>query len=141
MNYFKQKKIGILVLSRYKSKRLKNKAALKINDKSLTEILIKRLTQKIDNKQIVICSSKTNNNLKFYKSISKNYEVNFFFGSELNVLKRIINCAKKFKFKFIVRVTGDNPLTDIDAILPMCIKHVKNKCDYTYNDSLPRGTR
>ena len=79
MNYFKQKKIGILVLSRYKSKRLKNKAALKINDKSLTEILIKRLTQKIDNKQIVICSSKTNNNLKFYKSISKNYEVNFFF--------------------------------------------------------------
>ena len=71
MNYFKQKKIGILVLSRYKSKRLKNKAALKINDKSLTEILIKRLTQKIDNKQIVICSSKTNNNLKFYKSISK----------------------------------------------------------------------
>ena len=40
-----------------------------------------------------------------------------------------------------MRVTGDNPLTDIDAILPMCIKHVKNKCDYTYNDSLPRGTR
>ena len=59
MNYFKQKKIGILVLSRYKSKDL-NKAALKINDKSLTEILIKRLTQKliITNSYLF---SKTNN--------------------------------------------------------------------------------
>ena len=35
--------IGFLIISRLNSKRLKNKAKLKINNKSITEIIILRL--------------------------------------------------------------------------------------------------
>ena len=40
-----------------------------------------------------------------------------------------------------MRVTGDNPLTDENSIIPMCKTHLNYKCDYTYNDSLPKGMR
>lgn len=141
MEILKKKKIGILIISRSNSKRLKNKASLKINNKSIIEILISRLLKMYDRSSLVLCSSKTNNNKFFYKKIAKKYNINLFFGSELNVLERIISCSKKFKFNHIVRVTGDNPLIDIEAILPMCKDHLKKNYDYTFNNSLPRGTR
>ncbi len=141
MKTLKKKKIGILIISRFNSRRLKNKASIKINNKSLIEILVIRLLKTHDRTNLVLCSSKTNNNKSFYKKIAKKYNINLFFGSELNVLDRIIRCSRKFKFKHIVRITGDNPLTDVEAILPMCKAHLKKNYDYTFNNSLPYGTR
>jgi len=141
METLKKKKIGILIISRSNSKRLKNKALLKIKNKPIIEILISRLLKRYDRTNLVLCSSKTNNNKSFYKKIAKKYNINLFFGSELNVLDRIISCSRKFKFKHIVRITGDNPFTDVEAILPMCKAHLKKNFDYTFNTSLPRGTR
>ncbi len=141
MNYFNKHKIGILVISRFNSRRLKNKASLRINKTSLTEILIKKLLKVVVRTNLVICSSKTNNNKKFYRSLGNKYKIKVFFGPELNVLKRIILCLEKFNFKYFVRVTGDNPLTDENSIIPMCKTHLNYKCDYTYNESLPRGMR
>ena len=63
-----------------------------------------------------------------------------YFMEMIRIFFRMINAAKKFKFNNVVRITGDNPLTDIDAIIKMSKSHVK-KCDYTYTTNLMIGTR
>ena len=141
MSFFDKKKIAILIISRTKSKRLKNKAKLKIKGLNLIEIILKRLLSKFDKKNIIICSSSLNNDKSFYKELSKNYDVGIFFGSENNVLKRIIDCLEQNKLKHFVRLTGDNPLVDMNAIHKLSLKHIKGKFDYTFTDSLPMGMK
>ena len=96
---------------------------------------------KFDRKNIIICTSNFNNDKTFYKKISKKYNVGIFFGAENNVLKRIIDCLEKNNFKHFVRLTGDNPLVDINAINTLSFKHIMNKSDYTFTDSLPMGMK
>ena len=64
-NFLKRNKIGIFILSRYNSKRLKKKANLEILGKNLTELLLIRLLKKFNKESITICSSNFNNNKKF----------------------------------------------------------------------------
>ena len=133
-------KIGILIICRLDSKRLNKKIFKLIGGKSLLEILIIRLLRKFNKKQIVICTSNQNKNSKF-KMISRKYGVRLFYGSDKDIFLRMINSAKKFKFNNIVRITGDNPLTDVDAIIKMSRSHISKKSDYTYNTNLMIGTR
>ena len=72
MSFFLKKKIAILIISRTKSKRLKNKAKLKIKGKNLIEIILKRLLKSFDKKNIIICSSNFNNDKLFYKRDDNN---------------------------------------------------------------------
>lgn len=142
MDYFSKKKIAVLIISRTNSKRLSNKAKLKIKCLNLIEIILKRTLKEIKNKNIIICSSNNANNDKiFYKRLSVKYNVGVFFGSEKNVLKRIINCLEKNRFKHFVRVTGDNPLVDINALKKLSLKHILSNSEYTYTDSLPMGMK
>ena len=133
-------KTGLLIICRLNSKRLKNKILRKINSKSLLEILITRLIEKFHKKQIVICSSTLSKNIIF-KKIQKKYNVRLFYGNDKDIFSRMIGAAKKFKFNNVVRITGDNPLTDIDAIIKMTKSHIKKKSDYTYTTNLMVGTR
>ncbi len=141
MSFFLKKKIVILIISRTKSKRLKNKAKLKIKGLNLIEIILRRLLKKFDEKNIIICSSNFNNDKLFYKRLAGKYNVGVYFGPENNVLKRIIDCLEKNKFKHFVRLTGDNPLVDINAIKKLSFKHIRNNSDYTFTDSLPMGMK
>jgi spore coat polysaccharide biosynthesis protein SpsF len=134
------KKIGLLLICRLDSKRLEKKILKTIDGKSLLEILVIRLLNKFDKKQIVICSSSLSKNNKF-KMISKKYGTKLFYGSDRDIFSRMIGAAKKFKFNNIIRITGDNPLTDVDAIIKMTTSHIKKKSDYTYTTNLMIGTR
>ena len=133
-------KTGLLIICRLDSKRLKNKILKEVNRKSLLEILIIRLLKKFHKKQIIICSSTLSKNIIF-KKIQKKYSVRLFYGNDKDIFFRMISAAKKFKFNNIVRITGDNPFTDIDAIIKMTKSHIKKKSDYTYTTNLMVGTR
>ncbi len=139
-NFLKENSIAIIILARLESKRLKNKAILKINKNTIIEILIKRLIKKFNSNDIILCTSYKKKNL-LLKKFSKQNKIKFFQGSDRNIFKRIQYCQKKFKFKHFVRITGDNPFTDLSAILKLSKVHIKNKNDYTYTNSLPMGTR
>ncbi len=139
-NFFIKNNIKILILVRLASKRLKDKAISKINNYSITEILILRLLKFIDKKSIIICTSKNQNN-SFLKGLSKKHKISFFAGPEENIFQRIKLCNEKFNFKHFVRVTGDNPLTDPPSIIKMSNFHIKSKNDFTYTDSLAKGMR
>ena len=138
--FFKKNKIAVIIIVRLKSKRLKEKAKLSICGISLVEIIILRLLKFFDGKQIIICTTKSQKN-NFFKNIGLKYKIKLFLGSNINVFERIIDCQKKFKFNHFVRITGDNPLTDINSLYKLSLKHIKNNNDYTFTKSISIGLR
>jgi spore coat polysaccharide biosynthesis protein SpsF (cytidylyltransferase family) len=139
-SFFQKNKIAICIIARLKSKRLKEKAKLSIFGITLIEIIILRLLKFFEGKQIILCTSKDQNN-DFFKNISHKYKIRLFLGSNINVFKRIINCQKKLKFNHFARITGDNPLTDINTLYKLSLIHIKNKNDYTFTKSISIGLR
>lgn len=65
--------------------------------------------------------------------------VNFFRGSENNVLERFIACAEYYHAETIVRVCADNPFLDIDFLKQILRRHLDCKPDYT-SFALSEGT-
>lgn len=135
-----KKKTVILVAVRLKSKRLKNKAILPLNNKPLIIQLTHRIKKSNKSSDIIWCTS-TNKKDDPLESLGKKNKIKVFRGSEKDVMLRFILAAKKYKAKNIVRVTGDNPLTDPKVIDFLIEKHNKNKNDYTCCNSIPNGTR
>ncbi|GAH69912.1 unnamed protein product, partial [marine sediment metagenome] len=64
---------------------------------------------------------------------AKEYGIEYFAGSESDVLDRYYQCAKKFNAKNIVRITGDCPLVDPDIIDEVIALFKENKLDYASN--------
>ena len=56
-------------------------------------------------------------------------------------MSRFIEVASKESADAVIRVTGDNPLTDAKMIDFMLEEHFLKKVDYTYTEQLPVGTR
>ncbi len=135
----KKDKLKILIICRFNSKRLKFKIKKKILGKSLLEILILRLCKSFRKKEIIICSGEKKN--KFFEEIKKKHKINVFYGSEKNIFKRIIRCCDKFKADHFVRITGDNPLTDIKTLKKMTKIYFKKKLDFIYTNGLFPGLR
>ena len=107
----------------------------------IIDLCILRLKKtKLANK-IYLCTTKNKEDDKFIK-VCKEHKINIFRGSENDVLKRLIDCAKKNSIKTIVRITGDCPITDPNLI-DKCLRiHFKNNIDYTTNTlklSFPDG--
>ena len=139
-SFFLKNKIAILIIARLNSKRLRQKARLSLFGLSLIEIIILRLLKIFNGNQIIICTTKFQNN-NFFKKIALKHKIKLFLGSNKNVFKRIIDCQKKFKFNHFVRITGDNPLTDIDCLYKLSLNHIKNNNDYTFTKSISIGLR
>ncbi len=126
------KNFGIIVQARTGSKRFPNKILKKINKISILEFLIKRLLLCFTNKEIFIATTSKKNDRKIV-NIAKNFNLNFYRGSEGDVSLRYLNCAKKYKIKNIIRITSDCPLIDPFLILKMKKKFYINKLDYLSN--------
>ncbi len=135
-------KTYICIVARLSSSRLPNKALMKlVGDLNILEILIKRLQTNFENNRIILATTNLKEDDKLIE-IAKKQNIRFFRGPEENVLDRIIfSCAKFRDCSNIVRVTGDNPLTDPIILKKMIIDHKKNRSDYTFTESIPIGTR
>src|SRR5205814_8819841 len=62
-------------------------------------------------------------------------------GDEDDVLRRHIDCARHLGADHVVRVTGDNPLTDLETLESLVALHLRARADYTYvpGDALLMG--
>ncbi len=118
-------KLGIIIFARYSSKRLRGKTLALINKTTLLEIIYRRLLKVSKNIPIIIATSTLKADDKidnFCKE--KNYLV--FRGSHNNVLKRTLDCCKKFKLDSFVRVCCDRPFVDFNLIKKMILYFKKN---------------
>ena len=69
-------KIPILIAARLNSKRLPGKALLKIHNKSMIVELVERLKCSNHTKDIIVCTSKNNNDDELCSELEK-YKINF----------------------------------------------------------------
>lgn len=111
-----------IIFCRLDSIRLKEKALLKVGQFKLIERVIiqaKKITG-LDN--IILATSINIKNDKLV-DIAKKKKISIFRGSEKNVLRRIIECIKKYKIDYFVRICGDRPFFDFKEISKVLAKH------------------
>ena len=131
----------LCIACRLSSKRLPNKALLKLTDKPVIEVLIERLCQKFLKEHIILCTTKEVDSYKL-REIANKYEINYYEGDKEDVMKRFIDATSQYKdCKNIIRITGDNPMTDTTVMKEMILYHNKNNFDYTYTESIHKGLR
>ena len=115
----KKKRVVLVVEARVGSKRLPNKSLLHLAGEPLIYRILERLKKckRVDN--IVLASPNTPRN-KVFKKIAKKAKVSMFFGANQNIVKRHLQVAKKYKTDVIVRVPGDNCVSEpkeVDKII------------------------
>jgi len=125
-----------IIQARYNSTRFPGKVVKKINHQSVLEILIKRLSKSKNISKIIVACSKNPKDKEIINICSK-LGVNFFLGSENNVLDRFYKAAKKYKVSNILRVTADCPLIDAEIVDNLINNFFLNKVDYASNTNPP----
>ncbi len=60
-------------------------------------------------------------------------------GSLNNLAERFLNIPEEYNP--IIRVTGDNPYTNVNVMLELLAQHHKHKSLYTYPVGIPRGLK
>jgi len=131
-----KKNVLAIIQARYNSKRLPGKVVRKINNKTILEILIKRLSKSKYITKIVVACSKNKNDREII-AICKKLGVNYFTGSENDVLDRFYKVAKKYNGANIVRITGDCPLIDSEIVDNVIINFFTKNVDYATNANPP----
>ena len=131
-----EKSLDCLIQARLTSSRLPNKVMKIINGKKIIDIIFDRVSRSKSLRKIifVIPSNKKNLRLKNYLK-KKNY--NFFCGSEKNVLRRFYMASKKFKSKYILRVTADCPFVDSNLVDKLFKYFKSKKVNYASNTNPP----
>ena len=131
-----KKKVLAIIQARFNSTRFPGKVVKKINNKTILEILIRRLSRsKHISKIIVACSN--NRNDKAIVTICRKLGVNYFIGSENDVLNRFYHAAKKYRGINIVRITADCPLIDPKIVDDVISNFFLKNADYASNVNPP----
>lgn len=134
MSSKKNAKIIAIIQARMGSKRLPKKALKKIAGKTLIEWIKYRLSfcRQVD--QIVLSTADTKENDPLTK-LAESIGLEYYRGSENDLVSRIYETAKKFKADAVVRITGDCPLVD-PGLVDKMIKVYRKKSpriDYITN--------
>lgn len=105
-------KIGFLITARLKSSRLKLKLLKPLHGRNVMERVIDRAKEVVECDEIILCTSKSNQDLPLIRIAKKN-DIYYFNGDSEDVLTRLLDAAKLFNLDYIVGITADNPLFSI----------------------------
>ncbi len=137
-----KQKIAAIIEARMTSTRLPGKVMKEWEGKPLIQVMVERL-QKASRLDDVIVATTTNPKDDVLCNFLAQKNINFYRGSEENVLLRVLEAAKENKVSVIVECTGDCPLID-PKIVDQSIEHFFNmRAAYVGNtcitDKYPRG--
>lgn len=131
-------KNAVIITVRMKSTRLKKKVLLEYKNKSILKYLTDRLKYNF-NERIIICTS-THSDDDVLIDFARQENVDYFRGSEDDVLDRYYKTSKSFNIEKCYIVYGDEPFTDIDTMNKNFEMLDVNEAMWIKNDSLPEGT-
>ena len=122
--------IGCILQARMSSTRLPGKVMMKIdNENTMLDCVINQLKNSKQTKNLVIATTEQKEDDVIVELVKRS-EIKYFRGSKKDVLDRYYQCAKKFDFSEIIRITADNPLIDYE-IVDTVVEHFKsNNYDY-----------
>ena len=120
----------IIIQARTGSTRLPQKMILPFyENEGIFSLLLKKLISSFDKNDIILATSLNENN-DVLVEIAKHHGINYFRGSENDVLQRFIDAAKEFDAENIIRVCADNPFLDVFYIELLIEKFENFNCDY-----------
>ena len=128
----------IVVSARMASSRFPGKALVPLAGRPLLLVLLERM--RATGLPVVLATS-TNAENEPLAAVALQAGVPVFRGPEDDVLLRHVECARRHGASDVVRVTGDNPLTDTETLLQLAELHRREKADYSYvpGDALLMG--
>jgi spore coat polysaccharide biosynthesis protein SpsF len=133
-------KVVIVVSARMASSRCPGKALAPLAGRPLLEVLLERMAsvRGVDGVVLATPSGADNDPLA---DLARRAGLAAFRGDEEDVLRRHLDCARAFGADHVVRVTGDNPLTDVETTEALVERHRAGAADYTYvpGDALLMG--
>ena len=130
--------IGIFLAIRSHSTRLPGKAFAKICGKYSVDWLIERVKRSTFATQFVLCTTTQPDDDRFV-SVCEKQGISIFRGSNEDVMGRFLCAAKRFGVDIIVRVTGDDLLSDPVYIDRAVQHHLRVNAEYTSVVGLPDG--
>ena len=117
--------IGCIIQARMGSKRLPGKILKKLDTQNtVLDYVVNQITSSKKLEKIVIATTEIKED-NIIEEFCKERNIVCFRGSENDVLDRHYQCAKKYSFDPIVRVTSDNPLIDPE-IIDLAIEKYEN---------------
>ena len=131
-------KVVAVIQARMGSARLPGKVLKEIGGKSILEILVNRLKSSRRINSIIVATTEGKEDDKIVE-LARKLGVEWYRGSEDDVLKRFIDASSATNADIIVRVTADNPLTDPELVDELIVAHFKNQADYTHCTGAPLG--
>jgi spore coat polysaccharide biosynthesis protein SpsF (cytidylyltransferase family) len=128
----------LVVSARMASSRCPGKALAPLAGRPLLEVLLERMLS--TRLPVVLATSRGADNDPL-ASLAGRMGVPVFRGDEDDVLRRHVECARRHAAEAVVRVTADNPLTDLETLQDLVAAHVAADADYTYvpGDALLMG--
>lgn len=132
--------IVAIVQARMGSTRLPGKVLKEVLSRPLLSYQIERMKQ-INLIDEIIIATTPNQNEAIIK-LCNNEKINYFVGSESDVLERYYHAAKKYKADIVVRMTSDCPLIDPQIVDQILLMYRNGKYDYVSNTiqrTFPRG--
>lgn len=138
--------IGCIIQARVGSTRLPRKILMNVaNNETALSFIIKQIQYCTTIDKLVIATTELPEDDEILNYLDK-FNIEWFRGNSLDVLDRYYQCAKKFSFSTIVRITSDCPLIDptiVDRTVSQFINN-KNNIDYVSNvhplRTFPKGT-
>ncbi|MGO6710536.1 glycosyltransferase family protein [Rhizobium johnstonii] len=123
--------LGIIIQARMGSTRLPGKVLRDISGKPLLEHVLGRLQMLTRSAKVVVATSSASEN-DIIEAWCLEHGVSCFRGDETDVLDRYFQCAESLGMSDIVRLTADNPFTDIEELERLIDLHHKQGFDYTH---------
>ena len=120
---------AIIIEARCSSKRLPNKTLMKICGHPTIKLMIERL-KRVKNVDKIILATTTKKCDKKLVSIAKEQGIDFFCGSEDDVLSRVLFAAQKFSVDIIISIPGDSILIDPECVEDAINFFINNDYDY-----------
>jgi spore coat polysaccharide biosynthesis protein SpsF len=129
--------VGCIIQARMGSTRLPGKVMMTVDKKNpVLYYVISQLQHSKFLNKIVIATTDLKEDDKIVE-FAQNLGIDYFRGSSSDVLDRYYQCAKKFSFSTIVRITSDDPLIDPEIVDQVIKKFYSGSYDYVTN-TLPR---
>jgi spore coat polysaccharide biosynthesis protein SpsF len=124
--------IGLVVQARMGSTRLPGKVLRPVGHLPLLGHVIGRLATLSHSLPVVVATS-TDARDDAIEAWCAEAGVTVFRGSEHDVLDRYVQCARTSGFEHVVRLTADNPFTDIPELQRLVQHHLACGFDYTHS--------
>lgn len=126
------RKVITVVQARMGSSRLPGKVMMRVQNKTLLELQLERISMALNCGKIVVATSTNQLDDELVSYVEKlGYEV--FRGNKSNLLDRHYRCAIKYKADIVAKIPSDCPLIDREAIEAVFDLFYKGDFDYVSN--------